>query len=40
MGTKNKKIDFGSITEVFSIANKAGTPSYLVPEDLQEVPIQ
>ena len=27
-----KIIDFGSITEVFSIANKAGTPSYLAPE--------
>ena len=27
-----KVIDFGSITEVFSIANKAGTPSYLAPE--------
>ncbi len=27
-----KVIDFGSITEIFSIANKAGTPSYLAPE--------
>ncbi len=27
-----KIIDFGSITEIFSIANKAGTPSYLAPE--------
>jgi len=27
-----KIIDFGSITEVFSIVNKAGTPSYLAPE--------
>lgn len=27
-----KIIDFGSITEIFSINNKAGTPSYLAPE--------
>ena len=27
-----KVIDFGSITEVFSITNKAGTPTYLAPE--------
>jgi serine/threonine protein phosphatase PrpC len=27
-----KIIDFGSITEIFSIANRAGTPSYLAPE--------
>ena len=27
-----KVIDFGSITEIFSIASKAGTPSYLAPE--------
>ena len=27
-----KVIDFGSITEIFSIATKAGTPSYLAPE--------
>ncbi len=27
-----KIIDFGSITEIFSIINKAGTPSYLAPE--------
>ena len=27
-----KIIDFGSITEIFSIASKAGTPSYLAPE--------
>ena len=27
-----KIIDFGSITEIFSITNKAGTPSYLAPE--------
>ncbi|MEA3522343.1 MAG: protein kinase, partial [Campylobacterota bacterium] len=29
---KFKIIDFGSITEVFSIQSKAGTPSYLSPE--------
>ena len=27
-----KIIDFGSITEIFSIASTAGTPSYLAPE--------
>ena len=27
-----KIIDFGSITEIFSITSKAGTPSYLAPE--------
>ncbi|BCD59791.1 MULTISPECIES: bifunctional protein-serine/threonine kinase/phosphatase [unclassified Nitratiruptor] len=27
-----KLIDFGSIVEIFSIANKAGTPSFLAPE--------
>ena len=31
-----KVIDFGSITEIFSITNKAGTPSYLAPERFQE----
>jgi len=27
-----KLVDFGSIVEIFSITNKAGTPSYLAPE--------
>ena len=27
-----KIIDFGSITEIFSITNRTGTPSYLAPE--------
>jgi len=31
-----KIIDFGSITEVYSINNKAGTPSYLAPERFNE----
>jgi len=31
-----KVIDFGSITEVFSITNKAGTASYLAPERFKE----
>jgi len=31
-----KIIDFGSITEIFSIINKAGTPSYLAPERFKE----
>ena len=31
-----KIIDFGSITEVFSIVNKAGTASYLAPERFKE----
>ena len=31
-----KVIDFGSITEIFSITNKAGTPSYLAPERFHE----
>ena len=29
-----KMIDFGSITEIFSISSKAGTPSFLSPERL------
>lgn len=31
-----KVIDFGSITEIFSITNKAGTASYLAPERFKE----
>jgi serine/threonine protein phosphatase PrpC len=31
-----KIIDFGSITEIFSITNKAGTASYLAPERFKE----
>ncbi len=34
-----KLIDFGSIVEIFSIANKAGTPSYLAPERFKSDPI-
>lgn len=34
-----KLIDFGSIVEVFSIASRAGTPSYLAPERFTGEPI-
>jgi len=34
-----KLIDFGSIVEVFSIATRAGTPSYLAPERFTGEPI-
>jgi serine/threonine protein kinase len=34
-----KLIDFGSISEIFSIVSRAGTPSYLAPERFQGSPI-
>ncbi len=34
-----KLVDFGSITEIFSSTNKAGTPSYLAPERFEGAPI-
>ncbi len=34
-----KLIDFGSIVELFSIASRAGTPSYLAPERFKGEPI-
>jgi len=34
-----KLVDFGSIVEIFSIASRAGTPSYLAPERFQGEPI-
>jgi serine/threonine protein kinase len=34
-----KLIDFGSVTEVFSITSRAGTASYLAPERFHEAPI-
>lgn len=36
---KFKLIDFGSVTEIFSISSRAGTPSYLAPERFREAPI-
>jgi serine/threonine protein phosphatase PrpC len=32
-------VDFGSVTEIFSITSRAGTASYLAPERFQEAPI-
>ncbi len=34
-----KLVDFGSIVEIFSIASRAGTPSYLAPERFKGEPI-
>ena len=34
-----KLVDFGSIVEIFSIASRAGTPSYLAPERFMGEPI-
>jgi serine/threonine protein kinase len=34
-----KLIDFGSVTEVFSVTSRAGTPSYLAPERFHAAPI-
>lgn len=34
-----KLIDFGSITGIFSVTSRAGTPSYLAPERFQAAPI-
>jgi serine/threonine protein kinase len=34
-----KLIDFGSVTEVFSLTTRAGTPSYLAPERFHQSPI-
>ncbi|MDB6065714.1 MAG: serine/threonine protein phosphatase [Pedosphaera sp.] len=34
-----KLIDFGSVTEIFSVTSRAGTASYLAPERFHEAPI-
>jgi serine/threonine protein kinase len=34
-----KLIDFGSVTEIFSLTSRAGTPSFLAPERFQKSPI-
>ena len=34
-----KLIDFGSVTDVFSLSSRAGTASYLAPERFRENPI-
>ena len=34
-----KLVDFGSVTEIFSITSRAGTASYLAPERFQGAPI-
>jgi len=34
-----KMVDFGSITEAYSVASRAGTPSYLAPERFAKAPI-
>ncbi|HEX9046721.1 MAG TPA: protein kinase, partial [Verrucomicrobiae bacterium] len=38
-GIQFKLIDFGSVTEVFSLTTRAGTPSFLAPERFQQAPI-
>ena len=38
-GTQFKLVDFGNVTEVFSLSSRAGTASYLAPERFQEAPI-
>jgi serine/threonine protein phosphatase PrpC len=38
-GIQFKLVDFGSITELFSLASRAGTASYLAPERFREAPI-
>ena len=34
-----KLIDFGSVTEIFSLTTRAGTPSFLAPERFHQAPI-
>ncbi len=38
-GATFRLVDFGSVTEVFSVTSRAGTASYLAPERFHEAPI-
>jgi serine/threonine protein phosphatase PrpC len=38
-GIQFRLVDFGSVTELFSLVSRAGTASYLAPERFQEAPI-
>jgi serine/threonine protein kinase len=38
-GIQFKLVDFGNVTELFSLASRAGTASYLAPERFHEAPI-
>ena len=38
-GIQFKLVDFGSVTEIFSLTSRAGTATYLAPERFHEAPI-
>ena len=38
-GTQFRLVDFGNVTEIFSLTSRAGTASYLAPERFHEAPI-